>query len=208
MYRIEKGDIVPASRILAEAFWLDPMWRAFVPDDETRRDLLPHILEILVRFGYRYGSVRGSSRELEGIAVWFRGEASDLKLFHLLFGGFFCKSMKLMFKYGREMQEMQKSIQIIDEHRKQYMKGRDYLYLQIIAVAPEYQGQGHCGSLMRQLLDESRNLRIPIYLETGSEENTKIYRHYGFSVLGERDFPEQGFHLWQMLREPDEPSSL
>ena len=64
------------------------------------------------------------------------------------------------------------------------MEGREYIYLIIIGVSPEHQDQGHGGKLLRALIEESNITRIPIYLETATEKNIRMYEKIGFSETG------------------------
>lgn len=47
---------------------------------------------------------------------------------------------------------------------------------------------------------------VPIYLETETEKNMKIYSKYGFEILKEGIATGAKFYYWEMLREPREVS--
>lgn len=75
-----------------------------------------------------------------------------------------------------------------------------YYTLEILAVSPDFQGQG----IGRQLLThvhthcDQDGLATGIYLMTGDEHNTRIYRRFGYEVVAAR----QGgsFTVWHMFR--------
>ena len=83
------------------------------------------------------------------------------------------------------------------------MKGREYVYLLIIGVASEYQGQGLGGKLLRALIEESEEAGIPIYTETQTERNVRFYERQGFKQLDRITLPVIHLPHWEMIREPE-----
>jgi ribosomal protein S18 acetylase RimI-like enzyme len=57
----------------------------------------------------------------------------------------------------------------VEADRKTNMKGRSYIYLMMIGVASEFQGQGFGGNFLRAIMEESDLAGIPLYLETETE---------------------------------------
>lgn len=82
------------------------------------------------------------------------------------------------------------------------MQNRDYLYLMILGVAPEFQGRGYGGRLLGGVIQESEERQLPIYLETSTESNIRMYEKFGFKVLGRVDHPIINVPQWEMIREP------
>jgi ribosomal-protein-alanine N-acetyltransferase len=69
------------------------------------------------------------------------------------------------------------------------MQGAGELHLLNIAVAPQYQGQGHALSLLDALLVLCRGMGFgQIWLEVrqSNERARRIYRRYGFTEVGQR----------------------
>jgi len=89
----------------------------------------------------------------------------------------------------------------IDEVRKKHMKNRSHAYLQIIGVASEDQGKGHGSKLIKELTALTDEVKIPIYLETETEVNVKIYEHFGFKVLEQMNLAVIDQPMWAMIRE-------
>lgn len=65
---------------------------------------------------------------------------------------------------------------------------KPHVYVQVMAVDPDGQGQGFCGKLMRKVNDYADHLHLPCYLETNGEKNVAIYKRFGYQV--EDDFFE------------------
>ena len=82
------------------------------------------------------------------------------------------------------------------------MKGSAYLYLMVIGVTAALQGQGLGGKLLRALIEESEQVRLPVYTETQTEGNVRWYERLGFRLLDEITLPIIDLPQWAMLREP------
>ena len=46
---------------------------------------------------------------------------------------------------------------------------------------------------------------MPVYLETTTERNVRMYQRLGFRVAGEIPLPGIGLPQWGMIREPRKP---
>ena len=44
---------------------------------------------------------------------------------------------------------------------------------------------------------------IPIYLETETENNVRLYEKFGFKTLDQRILPVVNLPVWEMKREPE-----
>ena len=80
------------------------------------------------------------------------------------------------------------------------MSGRSYIYLQVIGVAPVFQGQGFAGKLLRTLIEKSEQTGISLYLETETESNVSMYEHFGFTVIKKIVLPIIDLPMWEMTR--------
>ena len=78
--------------------------------------------------------------------------------------------------------------------------GARYIYLDVLAVRPDLQGQGYGGTLLRHLLVDAENRSAPVFLETSTDSNIALYRHYGFSVLEMRNIAGMSEDIRLMMR--------
>jgi GNAT superfamily N-acetyltransferase len=76
-----------------------------------------------------------------------------------------------------------------------------HLYLAVLGVDPDRQGQGVGTELIRPGLDLCDRERLPAYLETGKEANLAFYGRHGFHVVDEIALPK-GPPVWFLWREP------
>ena len=201
LYKVQKKDIPKAGTVLADAFQHDSVWRRFFRS-EAKIDQKGILFEASIRYCFRYGEVYATSEHLEGIAAWVPGDLADMTIWRLIRSGAIISGMKAMrvctklaWKQGRIFEPFQAD-------RKANMKGRAYVYLLIIGVASEFQGQGFGGKLLRALIEESEQVGVPIYVETETEKNVRMYERLGFRVLNQITLPIINLPQWEMVREP------
>jgi ribosomal protein S18 acetylase RimI-like enzyme len=90
----------------------------------------------------------------------------------------------------------------LDVARKKHMQGRDYTYITIVGVSPEYQNHGYGGKLIRAVLEQSDEKGQPVYLETTTDKNVSMYERFGFKKLEQVMQPIIDIPQWCMIREP------
>ena len=71
-------------------------------------------------------------------------------------------------------------------------------YLWFIGVNPDVQQKGIGSDLLKEIIEQSNQLKRPIYLETSMPENIKFYNKFGFTIYKELDF---GHKLYLIKRE-------
>ena len=202
LYKVKKQDVPKAGAVLADAFQHDPIWTKFFKDD-ARIDQKGVLFESPIRYGLRYGEVYATSEHLEGIAIWFPGDLADMTIRRLIRCGAIISGMKAMKVCTRLALKQTRIFRPIQADRKANMKGRPYMYLMIIGVASEFQGQGFGGKLLGALIEESELMGVPLYLETESERNVGMYERLGFRQLNRINLPVIDLPMWEMAREPE-----
>ncbi len=197
LYRITKKDIAKTGIILAEAFRNDPIFEAIFHGKRSKH--IDSFFEGAARFGIRYGQALAPSEALEGVAVWVPGDQADMTAWRTLITGAAFASLGLGIRLLKNMEVI---FSPLEKNRRRLMKGRDYIYLMAIAVAPEYQGQGMGKRLLTQLFRESEEAALPIFLETATEKNVRMYEHLGFKLIDTVIQPIINLPHHGMLREP------
>jgi ribosomal protein S18 acetylase RimI-like enzyme len=200
LYKVQKKDTQKAGAVLADAFQHDPVWKKLL--EEAKIDQKRALFTGPVNYCIKYGEVYATSEHIEGIAAWVPGDLADMTIWRMIRSGTISFDLKL----GMEMVRLtQKIIQVLgplELDRKAKMKGRTYIYLMIIGVASEFQGQGLGGKLLGGLIEESEQAGIPIYLETATERNVRMYERIGFRLLSQVTLPVVNRLQWEMVREP------
>ena len=206
LYRVEKKDVRKAGAVLADAFQHDPLWMKFFEGEAKVKidQIAGAFYESLTRYCLRYGEVYATSEHLEGIVAWVSGDLADMTIWHQIRSGAFVTGMKAMImgaRVGRNMGTMMRVFEPVQAARIANMKGRPYIYLQILGVASELQGQGFGGKLLGGLIEESEQVWVAIYTETSLGKAVRVYERFGFRVLDQITLPVCDLPMWELVRE-------
>ncbi|MBE9462460.1 GNAT family N-acetyltransferase [Dyadobacter subterraneus] len=71
-------------------------------------------------------------------------------------------------------------------------------YLWFIGVHPQSQNKGIGKILLEEVIEDSRKINRPVYLETSSEKNVSWYLKSGFELYHELDL---GYNLFMFRKE-------
>lgn len=195
LYPLQKKDIRPAAMMLADAFQPDPVWSAVFGDIALAKKTCA--FETPVRYGLTYGEVYAPSPALEGVAAWVPGALADMTFWRILRSGALLSGMKIGAQVTKRMLPIFRPVEIA---RQENMKGKRYFYLQILGVAPAFQGQGFAGKLLRAFIEKSEQTGVALYLETETEANVSMYEHFGFRVIKKTLLPVINLPMWEMTR--------
>ena len=201
LYKVQKTDIPKAGVVLANAFQHDPVWK-LVFRDEARLEQRGVLFESPIKYCLKYGEVYAPSEHLEGVALWVPGDLADLTIWRMIRSGSIISGMKAMKACTELARKQGRIFGPLQADRKAHMKGRAYIYLMVLGVATEFQGQGFGGKLLRALIEKSEQARVPIYVETETERNVGMYEGFGFRVLKQITLPIINLPQWEMVREP------
>jgi len=197
LYKLQKQDTAKAAETFADAFSEDPVWNAIFSEIRNDHRRICATYESPVLYCLRYGSVYAISKRLEGVAAWVPGEVSNFTFWRMLRSGGLGAGMKIGFKIAKKMMPIFKPI---EEDRKKHMAGKEYIYLQILGVARKFQKRGLGGKLLRAVIAESEQTRKALYIETETEENVTMYKHFGFEVIQKIELPLITLPMWEMVR--------
>lgn len=65
---------------------------------------------------------------------------------------------------------------------KKHYPSKPFTYLWFIGVTPEKQGNGSGSKMLKHILDYSKSLDRPVYLETSTEQNLPWYKKQGLEI--------------------------
>ena len=199
LYRVQKGDINQASKVLADAFQHDPLWNKIFKGESHLEKKFPAFFESPIRHCLKYGEVYAPSENLEGILAWVPGKYADMTIWRMMRSGAMGAGMRMGWNVAKQMGTVFKPIA---EDRRKHMAENPYLYLLVIGVATELQGKGFGRKLIGAAIEKSEREGIQLYLETETEENVKMYEHFGFRLLEKITLPIVDLPMWEMVREP------
>jgi ribosomal protein S18 acetylase RimI-like enzyme len=196
VYRLQKRDVPRAAIVLTDAFQHDPIWKVVLSDATATQKA--GAFETPLLYCLKFGEVYATSENLEGIAAWVPGDLAAMTPWRILRSGAMRAALKLGWKVAKKMEPI---FGPLDADRKEIMNGHSFIYLQIIGVAPTLQGRGFGGKLMRALIKESERAGLPLYLETETESNVRMYERLGFTVVKEIVLPIINLPMWEMVRD-------
>lgn len=197
MYKIQEKDISNVSRTLATAFEHDPIWEKILGG--CTKEQKNAWFQCPVRYCMMFGDAVAPSAETEGFIGWLHNEYSEMTFSRMLK----CGAVRYAKKAGSKPTRRMMPLRVFDKKRKKHMAGRDFIYVMIVGVNPNLQGQGFGGKLIRYVVTESENEGLPIYLETSTEKNVAMYEYFGFKVIDKIMIPKLNLLQWILLREPN-----
>ena len=199
LYRVRKGDIMRAGKVLADAFQRDPLWNKIFEGESDFEKRFRAFFESPVRYCLKYGEVYAPSENLEGVVAWVPEKYADINAWRGIRSG----GMGPLMRIGLNTLKKTGSVfKPITEDRHKHMAGCTYLYLIIVGVATEMQGKGFGRKLIGAAIEKSEREGLQLYLETETEENVKMYEHFGFRLLKSITLPIVDLPMWEMVREP------
>jgi ribosomal protein S18 acetylase RimI-like enzyme len=200
---VQKKDFTRAGLVLADAFQYDPLWNKIWGAHPAKEQQFSAFFQGAVRYCHRYGQAYATSVEMEGIAGWLSDKYADMTPWRMLLCGSMGVMMKEIMKTGwQSMKKMGSAMKPVVDDRHENMIGKRYLYLTVIGVATGQQGKGYGRQLLDVVIEQSESEGVPLYLETETEENVKMYQHFGFKLLKEITLPIVEAPMWEMVREP------
>lgn len=200
LYRVQKRDIVRASKVLADAFQRDPLWNKIYEGDPDIGKRFQAFFEGGVRYCLKYGEVYAPSEDLEGIIGWIPRKYADMNAWRAIRSGSMGVGMRMGLNTAMKMGTIFKPVA---EDRREHMAGCAFLYVLVFGVATELQGKGFGRKLIDAAIEKSEREGLHLYLETETEENVKMYEHFGFRLLKKITLPIINLPMWEMVREPN-----
>jgi len=181
-----------AKRIAASltlAFYDDPVFRWFSPDDRRRGAMLPQFFEVFVEAYLSHGEIY-TDTGAAGAALWAAPATDPLS-------GEPVYAERLEELSGIDAPRLFRIVELLEANAPQ----QPHYHLQFLGVRPEQQGAGLGGALMAPMLERCDRDRVPAYLEATSDRNRALYERHGFRAHGDIPLPG-GPALWRMWRDP------
>jgi len=199
LYRVQKRDIMRASKVLADAFQSDPLWNKIYEREPDVGKRFHALFEVPVRYCLKYGEVYAPSEDMEGVIGWVPGKYADMKTWHVIRSGAIGAAMRIGLNVAKKMAPVFKTVV---KDRREHMAGCAFLYVLVFGVSTELQGKGFGRKLIDAAIEKSEREGLHLYLDTETEENMKMYEHFGFRLLKKITLPIVDLPMWEMVREP------
>jgi GNAT superfamily N-acetyltransferase len=197
---IAEGQILAAGKVLARAFFNDPLCVYTQPDPEARMSQFTWLFTQFVRKGARQDGVYTNTLvgQPDGVAVWMPPCAGE---------------PTAEAAWGSERDEMEQCFgpeayrRFTDaychfDHIHHHHMAGPHWYLALLGVSPRFQGQGIGRALLTPVLQRADREGLPCYLETFVSDNVPFYEHRGFRVVDAGAESQSQVVFWAMRREP------
>lgn len=79
---------------------------------------------------------------------------------------------------------------------------KPYIYVGLVCVREQYQGQGYMRKVMDMAFSEGNRLGVPVILDTDAKSKCDKYIHLGMELADTRRFGEYGV-LYDLIKYPD-----
>ncbi len=195
---LTKDQLDEAGAIAARAFFDDPMSRWLLPDAAGREKRLEAYLKKTLAYGVRYGAVYTTAGGPAGAAAWLSPGNGQFNFYRLVQSGLLWAPLSL----GSEGLRRSTSMDNLSGGLRKRLAPGPHWYLMLLFVQPARQNQGIGSSLLRPVLAEADEARLPCYLETMTDKDVRFYEKRGFRAVWDGDLPSSGPHMWAMRREP------
>jgi len=191
-----RPDVPALARVLARAFFDDPVFAWLSPDASRRRAALPGFFAALARHQFLTGpgaEVAATDSGIGAVALWDPpGLAEQSARAQLAIAPSAVRAFRGRLGVARALTEEMKAVHPEEPH----------WYLAMIGSDPQFRGGGFGHALMRSRLDRCDAECAPAYLESSNPDNIGYYQRFGFEVTGEIPMPGGGPSLWPMWRRP------
>ena len=179
----------PVASTLAAAFRDDPALSWIVPDEKRRETMLLGFFQVMADQSRRHGEILVSP-DGKAASLWYPpGKVSDGVLLGLY------DNLRLLAGFRSDLP---RGLKVAEEMYKRHPSPQPHAYLRYVGVAPEAQGKGWGGAIVRAGVAKAAEQGTGVLLETATPGNVGIYSRLGFEVSEEWKVPG-GPDFWTMI---------
>lgn len=194
--KMTEQDLPTVADALARSFVSNPVYNYVVEDETARKQFTLDFLTFRLRVGLAYNAAYITS-DKNGVAVWLApGEGVKPDMLGTLGGG-----VALQAAGPKAIERFQAFAQFSGMKEAELAPMPHYL-LSPFGVAPEMQGKGLGGALLRNQLDEFDKIGAVCFLDTQTDENESLYHHFGFETVFKGVIPGTPVPHIAMIRHP------
>jgi len=194
--RLGAKDRSAAVAVAAKAFKDYHMLEYFYPDAPRRHAIAETFIFITISVCLKYGEVHTTSGTMKGIAAWLPPGKAPFGAWQLLRS----VSLPVMLRFARQGgREMQAYGEYSDKLHRELVP-EPHWFLQLLGVDPDYHGQGVSSRLVKPMLERIDHEGLPCFLDTNTQRNVAVYRHFGFELVSESKVPGTELPHYALLR--------
>ena len=170
-------------------------------ETDTAKIIIRENLYRDMEYFYRYGHVFVADDDMSGIVAFIDGKKFSfwkktmlsLKSNKIITKATTKEELKLLNSNAKKVQEV---------HSFNWYKKRNPVpyYLAHIGIDKSKRGQGICREMMEFVFDYTRKYNSELVLETFSDKNASIYKHFGFEVVEIVESKDKSIKQYRMLK--------
>ena len=168
---------------------------------DTAKKIIHENLYRDMEYFYKYGDVFITDEDMSGIAAlidgkkfsFFKKTMLSLKSNKIITKAATKEEMKLLNSNAKKVQEV---------HSFNWYKKRDNVpfYLAHMGIDKNKRGMGICREMMDFVFDYTKKYNSELALETFSDDNASIYKHFGFEVVEIVESKDARIKQYRMLK--------
>jgi len=191
---IEKADLQPAAKVLANAFRGYPFFEYCLGDNYER--IAPAMFASFARWTMLYGKA-WTTNDLSAVALRRPPGTRNIGFWNVLHSGlvvsFFQMDTATRRRFGR-------AAPIVEETHQSIMGDQPHWHCWTMGVLAARQGTGVGRHLMRHTFAQSDGAGLPCYLETFSESSVRVHESQSYEIRGTIPIPGTPLTLYAMVR--------
>ncbi|MGL4337097.1 MAG: GNAT family N-acetyltransferase [Turicibacter sp.] len=202
---LQKTQIKEAASLLTSAFYDNPMFLYLFPNESKRQKALKPIFAGIIEFNLAKGTIYISSNRLEGMLALVKENKHQTKKQKLpVYIKSFMHGLKSLphVSIFDVMKRYRKTKNTFEGHKYLFRKIDSYYSIQMVAVHPKCRGKGYMSELMRNVLAYVDSQNSICLLETETLTNVKMYRHFGFQVIGKMTYVPGEWEQYYLIYDP------
>ena len=175
---------------LAQAFQGDPALSWLLPNAAARARRLPLFFKVMAEQSRRRGTIL-ASHDRGAVSLWYPpGKVVQPRFADLL------DNLRLV---GVFRSALPRGLKLAEAMYSHHPSPQEHDYLRYVGVAPEAQGKGWGGAIVRAGIARAAQKGRGVLLETATPDNVAIYSRLGFEIISEWTAPDDGPKFWTMV---------
>ena len=204
LYRVTKEDQPRLEQLLSVCFAKDPLYCKLIPDENTRKRLMPELFHCDMEEMLATCEIFADSPQIRGILV-VSDESEPYDFFQYVMAELHAvlKTDEYLIKEDPSLKTFWNFLlgkDYLNSRWTDQLHQKERLHIIYLAVDPAVQHHGISAGLLGEAIRYAQEHRLMISLETHNEKNVDFYKHFGFKLYGvvEKHF---GLKQYCMIRE-------